>query len=512
MLSSMRSLALPAGLLLGALQGASAQTSSSCNPTVNTTCPSDPAFGADHTWYFNTSSAPSTDEWTVTASADAITWTDNGANMTVAEKGDSPTLRSEFYIFGGRVEIWLKVAPGQGIISSVMLLSDDLDEIDLEFLGGNGTAAQTNYFGKGTNNYTWESDFEVSGGTLDAFHNYTIDWTNSSLKWYIDGDLVRNLTPEEANNTHSYPQTPMRVYIGPWAGGDSDNAAGTIAWAGGETDYANGPYTMAVQSCRVTDYGMGTAYKYTDQTGDWDSIEMLNTDKNSTAATALTEEPSESISEKFNDLSTGSKAAIFACSGAAALGLLAYAAFYCARQRKRGNMEAKMAAQKMEEERLEMEGYKAAGINPDGFAEAQPVYDAKSGMATREVQVADYSEPNHEKFGAMAMAGAGAMGAAAARPLLRNGASPPGTPNSYNNAHDPYSDSFSPIDNHYGGGVMHHPQSPPMGMPPTAPLPGVPDRSFSNPNAQVHGDGFETQPQRSFSNRTDGNGGDGYWR
>lgn len=275
MLSSVRSLALPATLLVGTLQGVSAQTSSSCNPTVNATCPSDAAFGTDYTWYFNTSSAPSTDEWTITASSDAITWTDNGANMTVSQKGDSPTLRSEFYIFGGRVEIWMKAAPGQGIISSVMLLSDDLDEVDLEFLGGNGTAVQTNYFGKGTNNYTWESDFEVNGGTLDAFHNYTLDWTNSSLKWYIDGDLVRNLTPEEANNTHSYPQTPMRVYIGPWAGGDSDNAIGTIEWAGGETNYTNGPYTMAVQSCRVTDYGSGTAYKYTDQSGTWDSIEML---------------------------------------------------------------------------------------------------------------------------------------------------------------------------------------------------------------------------------------------
>lgn len=241
---------------------------------------------------------------------------------------------------------------------------------------------------------------------------------------------------------------------------------------------------------------------------------LCSTDKNSTAAKALTAEPSESIAEKFNDLSTGSKAAIFACSGAAALGLLGYAAFYCMRQRKRGTMEAQMAAQKMEEERMELERYKAAGINPDGFTEAQPVYDAKSGMATREVQVAEYSEPNHEKFGAGA-----AMGAAAARPLLRNGpgsGSPPGTPTSYNNMHDHYSDSFSPIDNQYGGGVVHHPQSPPQGMPPTAPLPGVPNRSLSNPNTQLHGDGFETQPQRSFSGRTGGNGGgnggDNYWR
>lgn len=266
---------LPAALLLGALPHALAQTSSSCNPTTNSSCPNDAAFGTDHLWVFNTSSAPSSDEWEITVSADAIDWTSSCAEFTISEKGDSPTMRSNFYIFGGRLEIWLKVASGQGIISSVMLLSDDLDEIDLEFLGGNGTVAETNYFGKGINNYTWEGDYAVEGGTLADFHNYTIDWTNSSLKWYIDGDLKRTLTPEEANNTHSYPQTPMRVYVGPWAGGDSDNSEGTIEWAGGETDYDNGPYTMSIQSIRVTDYGRGTAYKYTDMSGEWDSIEML---------------------------------------------------------------------------------------------------------------------------------------------------------------------------------------------------------------------------------------------
>lgn len=259
---------LPAALLLGNVL---AQTSSSCNPTKNSSCPADTAFASDYTFNFNTT--PSTSLWTTTAGT--VDWTDEGANFTVAKKGDSPTIRTEFYIFGGRVEIWMKAAPGQGIISSVMLLSDDLDEIDLEWLGGNGTAVQTNFFGKGVNNYTWESDFEVSGGTVNDFHNYTIDWKNSSLEWYIDDVHVRSLTPDQANNTHSYPQSPMRVYIGPWAGGDSSNPKGTIEWAGGETNYDDGPFTMSVKSCRITDYGRGTSYKYGDMTGTWDSIQML---------------------------------------------------------------------------------------------------------------------------------------------------------------------------------------------------------------------------------------------
>lgn len=273
--SRSRSLLLEAALLLGSLQYALAQTSSDCNPVVNTTiqCPADPAFATSHTWNFNTTDAPSTDLWTVTAGT--VDWTADGANFTIREKGDSPTIRSEFYIFGGRVEIWMKAAAGQGIVSSVMMLSDDLDEIDSEFIGSDGTNVQANYFGKGVGNYTWMTKETVEGGAFDDFHNYTVYWTDTSLEWWIDGTLKRTLLPAEANNSYYYPQTPMRVYIGPWAGGDPDNAKGTIEWAGGETDYTKGPFTMAVKSISVTDFGKGVSYNYTDSSGSWDSIEML---------------------------------------------------------------------------------------------------------------------------------------------------------------------------------------------------------------------------------------------
>ncbi|CAN8100711.1 unnamed protein product [Discula destructiva] len=474
MLSS-RSFLLPAAFLLGTLQQVLAQTSSDCNPMVNGTnvCPTDPAFSSSFDFVFNSTVNDYDALWTVTNGE--IDWTTDGAYFTIKAQGDAPTIRSNFYIFGGRVELWLKTAPGQGIISSVMLLSDTLDEIDLEWLGGNETAVQTNFFGKGVNNYTWQSDFVVSGGPQNDYHNYTIDWKEESLDWYIDGAHVRSLTPEQANNTYSYPQTPCRIYIGPWAGGDPDNAPGTIAWAGGETDYDDGPFTMAMQSISVTDYSNGTAYNYTDTSGTWTSIEALNTAENSTAATKVStgktstlDSDSPTIAEKFNSLSTGSKAAIAACSGAAVLGVVAYAIFYCFRQRKRGAQEAALAAKRAEEDRLEREGFEARGINPDGFSEAAPTYDAKTGMATRNVMVSDDFDAdgghNSEKF-------------VGAQPLLRNVEgyhSPPGTPNAHEGAYaDPYTDGFSPVDH---SGHVHSSMYPP----PSGPLPGVPDRSFSS--------------------------------
>lgn len=248
-----------------------------------------------------------------------------------------------------------------------------------------------------------------------------------------------------------------------------------------------------------------------------------STDSNSTAATAVSsgdttasseddDSDSESISQKFDSLSSGSKIAIIACSGAAAVGLAAYALFYCWRQRRRGAQEAQLASKRMEDERMELEGYKAAGINPDGFSEATPEYDAKTGMATRDVQVSEYGN------GGMGMMG-GAAAAAASRPLLSQHASgsPPGTPQDHR-AQNPYEDGFSPIDQNGFGHLNHQALDSPVGLPPSGPLPGMSgqaNRSFSSPNPDMRsastGPG---QPSRSFTNPNGyhGEGGGDYWR
>jgi hypothetical protein len=53
------------------------------------------------------------------------------------------------YVFFGKITAVVKAADGAGIVSSVILQSDDLDEIDWEWLGGDTTQVQSNYFSKG---------------------------------------------------------------------------------------------------------------------------------------------------------------------------------------------------------------------------------------------------------------------------------------------------------------------------------------------------------------------------
>ncbi|KPM38558.1 hypothetical protein AK830_g7973 [Neonectria ditissima] len=341
---------LPAAALLGLV---AAQTSSDCNPMNQTDCDPNPAFGTEHLWHFN--STPSSDLWETHVGYVPYD-EEKGAILTVKDQGDSPTIRTTFYFFFGRTELWLKAAPGIGIVSSMMWLSDDLDEVDWELLGANNTHATTNYFGKGREDFTQGGHHYMKDGMQSDYHNYTTVWTKDKLQWYIDEELVRTLKPADANSTENYPQTPMRLSIGIWAGGDPTLPEGTREWAGGDTDYTKGPYNMYVKSVKVEDYSSGKEYVYGDKSGDWKSIEVVK--GNSTAYEALHTVPKKTTSEKWKALPDGTKTAVYA-SGAGVLALgVGGLAFFFMKARRAGGAEAAAANEKAESERVELMRFK----------------------------------------------------------------------------------------------------------------------------------------------------------
>lgn len=241
-----------------------AQTFSACNPLTETACPPAPALGQSEFVDFTQGSS-----YSFTAVGQP-TYDGNGVSLTVAGQGDAPTLTSSWYIMFGRVDVAVKAAPGAGIVSSVVLQSDVLDEIDWEWLGAAPDEVQTNYFGKGQTTTWTRGAFHSDPGSQSQFKTYTIDWTPEQIVWQIDGVTVRVLSFEDAEG--QFPQTPMQLKLGSWAGGDPSNAPGTIAWSRGPTDYSQGPFSMQVRSISVTDYSTGTQYVYGDKTGSWQSI------------------------------------------------------------------------------------------------------------------------------------------------------------------------------------------------------------------------------------------------
>lgn len=200
---------------------------------------------------------------------------DDGVSFSVASQGDSPQLMSTFHIMFGRVAVTMKAAPGQGIVSSVVLQSATLDEIDFEWLGTDDAQVQTNYFGKGVQGSYNRGQFNPAKNNQAEFHTYTIDWTKDRILWAVDDTEVRTQTSDSAEDDQ-YPQSPMQVKFGSWAGGDPSNTQGTIDWAGGRTNYGDGPYTMVVESISISDYSTGKEYRYTDNSGSWESIEAVD--------------------------------------------------------------------------------------------------------------------------------------------------------------------------------------------------------------------------------------------
>lgn len=267
----------------------SAQTYSNCNPTTRSDCPPDSALGRTVDIDFTQES----DSFTPQGNP---TYDSNGVSFTVAKSGDSPQLTSKWYIMFGKVEVSLKAAPGKGIVSSFVMQSDDLDEIDWEWLGADTEQVQSNYFGKGQTTTYNRGAFHADSGNQAGFKTYTIEWTANQIVWQIDGVTVRTLEPANAQN--QYPQTPMQIKVGAWSGGDPANAPGTIEWAGGPTDYSQGPFTMQVKSLKVSDYSTGTQYIYGDQSGTWQSIKSNGGSINSGGSP--TQENSPAITSSSN--------------------------------------------------------------------------------------------------------------------------------------------------------------------------------------------------------------------
>lgn len=247
-------------------------------------CPVNAAFGSSTVTVDFTKGA--NDLFTASTGGTAVTYDPSlGAVFPIAKEGDSPTFTSTKYLFFGRVDVTMRVSTGTGIVSTFVLESDVLDEVDWEWLGGAPAVGQSNYFSKGdTATYgKLEQDIAVPGGDGEGtFHTYSIDWTPERLQWLVDGVSYRTLNYADSPST--YPQTPMQVKFGTWCGGCSPQQ-GTRDWAGGPPNWAQAPFNAYYKSIVIKDNSNGVAnavsYQYGDQTGNYKSI-IVNTGSGAT--------------------------------------------------------------------------------------------------------------------------------------------------------------------------------------------------------------------------------------
>ncbi|KAE8355346.1 concanavalin A-like lectin/glucanase domain-containing protein [Aspergillus coremiiformis] len=274
-----------AATLAALLPLCSAQTYSQCNPLEKSGCKPNPGMGSSLNSAFTTGDG-ALGGWITTAGK--VTTSGQGAAFTLAKRGDAPTIDTNDYFLFGKVEVVMKAAPGTGVVSSIVLESDVLDEIDWEALGGDTTQIQTNYFGKGDTSTYDRGTFVNMASPQADYHTYTIDWNKDKTTWAIDGNVVRTLNFNDAKGGSRYPQTPMRLRLGIWAGGDPDNAPGTIQWAGGKTDYSQAPFTMYVKSVNIVNYTPAESYTYSDNSGSYQSIKTAGSSSPQPRSTSST--------------------------------------------------------------------------------------------------------------------------------------------------------------------------------------------------------------------------------
>lgn len=236
-------------------------------------CPDDPAFGDTVTVDF-TKGANTV--FSAAAGTDITFDATKGAAFTISKDTDAPTVVSNDYIFFGKVDVVVQAAPGTGIVTSFVLQSDDLDEIDWEWLGGDTTEVQTNYFGKGNTTLYNRGGYSPVANPQTTFHTYTIDWTKDYVKWSIDGALVRTLLYADAVDGTQFPQTPCQIKLGTWDAGAQGEPTGTVEWAGGYTNFDDAPFVAYYKSITIQDYSTGaTKYHWTDMSGTYESIEAV---------------------------------------------------------------------------------------------------------------------------------------------------------------------------------------------------------------------------------------------
>ncbi|KAI2636765.1 concanavalin A-like lectin/glucanase domain-containing protein [Xylaria nigripes] len=254
----------------------SAQTFTACDPREKS-CPPDPAFGSDVVVVDFTKGE--SDLFSL-AVGTTLKYDENGAAFTINKATDAPTITSTKYLFFGKVDVEVQVAPGTGIVTSAVLQSDDRDEIDWEWLGGDTTQVQTNYFGKGDDSVFDRGGFSPVGSPQTTTHTYTIDWTKDYVHWIVDGTLVRELKYADAQGGTRFPQTPCQIKLGTWDAGGPDSPEGTVQWAGGHTDFSQAPFTAYYKKITIQDYSNGVkgAKQYVWANGSDGSFGSINVD------------------------------------------------------------------------------------------------------------------------------------------------------------------------------------------------------------------------------------------
>lgn len=176
-----------------------------------------------------------------------------GGKMVLSlNKECGPDISTNFFVQSGKFEVDMETSWGSGVVTAMTLLSagtstDKRDEVDMEFVGTDVTTGkstfyinildsqvtkmslivQTTYFVNGVHvpGATESVDFYVAPNTSTSRHVYGMEYTPTSISWFIDGRLVKTVPKVDGV---AFPSKPVNLDLSLWDGTDFSEWAGKV--------------------------------------------------------------------------------------------------------------------------------------------------------------------------------------------------------------------------------------------------------------------------------------------
>lgn len=175
----------------------------------------------------------------------------NDISITFDQQGCGGRFRSITTYPSGTFTSRVKCAVGDtsGLLSSFYLSSLEgskvQDEIDFEWLGKDKSSVQTNYYVNGVGNH--EVQVLLGFDCSQAYHTYTIIYSNDQIQWLVDGKIVRIVTrAKEVMLNNPYPVKPVYAYASVWNASTINGGSWAGTWSG-----TNLPYTVFFSDMRI---------------------------------------------------------------------------------------------------------------------------------------------------------------------------------------------------------------------------------------------------------------------
>lgn len=179
----------------------------------------------------------------------------------------------------GTVESRFKIPSGSNIVSSFILMADNGDEIDFEFVGKDSDLIQTNYFYQGKKVFDVNAKmYKVKDLSL-SYNTFTINWTKDFYEWKFNGVTLRKLLK---NETKEYPETISKVQFGIWNATKSNWAGDNVNWSLSPFNYYIDYISINCKTVTFTNTSSTLTYVSTSTT----SIPTTSTTSTSTTSTS----------------------------------------------------------------------------------------------------------------------------------------------------------------------------------------------------------------------------------